>query len=103
MIFRREFPLYLQYDAMDCGPACLRMVAAHYGKKVSLQYLRDKSFASREGVSLQGLHDAAAAVGMQARCVLASLAYLAEEAGLPCIVHWERDHFVVLYRVKHDC
>jgi len=98
MIFKRAFPFYRQYDAMDCGPACLRMIAAYYGKRYSLQFLRDKSYASRDGASLLGLCDAAAAVGLAGKCVLASLAYLTDEARLPCIVHWDNSHFVVVYK-----
>lgn len=102
MNFKSNFPFYKQYDAMDCGPACLRMVAKHYGKIYSFQYLRDKSYVSREGASLLGLRDAADSIGMLAKCVLASLDYLASDAKLPCIVHWDNDHFVVVYKIKND-
>lgn len=50
---------YPQHDQMDCGPACLAMVASYYGKDFGLQYLRDKSFITREGVSLLGISAAA--------------------------------------------
>ena len=100
MNFRSNFPFYIQYDAMDCGPACLRMIAKYYGKSCSLQYFRDKSYVTREGVSLQGLREAAEATGMKAKCVLASLGYLAEEAKLPCVVHWNSSHFVVVYKIS---
>lgn len=102
MNFKGNFPFYRQYDAMDCGPACLRMVAKHYGKIYSFQYLRDKSYVSREGASLLGLRDAADSIGMLAKCVLVSLDYLACDAKLPCIVHWDNDHFVVVYKIKND-
>lgn len=101
MNFKSDFPLYKQYDAMDCGPSCLRMIAKHYGKDYSLQFFRDKSYASREGTSLLCLRDAARAIGMNAQCVLVSLEHLANEAVLPCIVHWNRDHFVVVYGSKN--
>lgn len=54
-----SFPHYLQLDAMDCGPSCLRMVAEDYGKTYSLQTLRERCFITREGVSLLGVNDAA--------------------------------------------
>jgi ATP-binding cassette subfamily B protein len=54
-----SFPHYLQLDAMDCGPSCLRMVAKYYGKTYSLQTLRERCFITREGVSLLGVNDAA--------------------------------------------
>lgn len=100
MNFRSSFPVYRQYDAMDCGPACLRMVAKYYGKAYSLQYLRDKSYVTREGASLLGLRDAAAAIGLVAKCTLASLDYLVSEAKLPCIAHWDNNHFVVVYKTR---
>ncbi|MBS3775140.1 MAG: C39 family peptidase, partial [Bacteroidales bacterium] len=50
-----KFPFYQQHDAMDCGPACLRMIARYYGKHYSLQTLRDRSYITREGVSMMGI------------------------------------------------
>jgi len=102
MNFKRDFPFYKQYDAMDCGPACLRMVAKYYGKIYSLQYLRDKSYVSREGASLLGLREAAVSIGMLAKCVLTSLDYLESEVKLPCIVHWDNNHFVIVHKIKND-
>jgi len=102
MNFKSEFPFYKQYDVMDCGPACLRMVAKYYGKLYSLQYLRNKSYISREGASLLGLREAGSSIGMAGKCVLTSLDYLTDEAKLPCIVHWDNNHFVVVYKIKHD-
>ncbi len=102
MNFKSDFPFYKQYDVMDCGPACLRMVAKYYGKLYSLQYLRNKSYISREGASLLGLREAGSSIGMVGKCVLASLDYLAGEVKLPCIVHWNNNHFVVVYKIKND-
>ncbi|NCD10225.1 MAG: peptidase domain-containing ABC transporter [Negativicutes bacterium] len=86
---------------MDCGPSCLRMLAKHYGKDYSLQFFREKSYASREGTSLLCLRDAARAIGMNAQCVLVSLEHLTNGSVLPCIVHWNQDHFVVVYGSKN--
>lgn len=85
---------------MDCGPTCLRMIAKFHGRSYSLSYLRDKCSVTREGSSLLDLYEAAEAIGLRGRCVLASLAFLASEARLPCIVHWDRNHFVVVYKIK---
>lgn len=60
-----SFPFYTQPDAKDCDPACLRMIAKYYGKNYSLQNLRDKSFITREGVSLSGISDAAESIGLK--------------------------------------
>ena len=59
------FPHYLQLDAMDCGPTCLRMIAKYYGKNYSLQTLRSRSFLTREGVSMLGISDAAESIGFR--------------------------------------
>jgi len=55
----KPFPHYQQYDQMDCGPTCLRMVAKHHGRHYSMDSLRQKSGINREGVSLLGISEAA--------------------------------------------
>ncbi|QGY42844.1 ATP-binding cassette domain-containing protein [Maribellus comscasis] len=95
-----KFPFYQQYDAMDCGPSCLRMVAKYYGKHFSTEFLREKSFITREGVSLLGISDAAEGIGLRSMGVKISFGQLKKEAPLPCIVHWGQNHFVVVYKFK---
>lgn len=95
----KSFPHYIQYDTMDCGPTCLRMVAAFYGKRYSLEGLREKSFITREGVSMLGISEAAERLGFRSICVQVSYEQL-KEAPLPCIVHWNQQHFVVVYRMN---
>ena len=97
----RKFPSYRQLDTMDCGPTCLRIIASHYGRSWSLQTLRERCHISREGVSLLGISDAAEAVGFRTMGVKLTFAQLCEEAVLPCIVHWNQNHFVVVYRIEH--
>ena len=82
---------------MDCGPSCLRMIARHYGKSLSLSSLREKALINREGVSLLGLSSAAEAAGMRSLAIQTSYESL-RKAPLPCIAHWERNHFVVVYK-----
>lgn len=94
------FPHYLQLDAMDCGPACLRMIAKHYGKHYSPQTLRERCFITREGVSMLGISDAAESIGFHTVGVRVSFEQLVEDAILPCILHWNQNHFVVCYRIK---
>ena len=94
-----KFPHYTQHDAMDCGPTCLRMVAAHYGRVFSLEGLREKSLITREGVSMLGLSEAAEHIGFRTTGVKTSFDDL-KEAPLPCIVHWNQRHFVVVYDIK---
>jgi len=95
-----KFPFYKQYDAMDCGPTCIKMVAQYYGKSYSLQNLRDKSHITREGVSMMGISDAAEAIGFRTMGVKIGFDKLATEAPLPCIVHWKQNHFAVVYKIK---
>lgn len=100
MNLRNDFPFYKQNEAMDCGPTCLRMIARFHGRSYSLSFLRDKCSVTREGSSFLDLYEASETIGLKGRCVLASLEFLSSEASLPCIVHWDRDHFVVVYKVK---
>lgn len=84
---------------MDCGPTCLRMVAKHYGKNFSLQRLRDISGINREGVSLLGISEAAEKIGFRTMGTRLTTEQLTE-LELPAILHWNQNHFVVLYRIK---
>lgn len=91
---------FRQFDQMDCGPTCLRMIAKHHGKNVNIQYLREKCQINKEGVSLKGISKAADALGYRSLGVKITFDLL-REAPLPCIVHWDQNHFVVVYDVKH--
>jgi ATP-binding cassette subfamily B protein len=84
---------------MDCGPTCLRMVAKHYGRNYPLHELRNKSFITREGVSLLGISDAAEAIGFRTLGVKIPFDKLFKDAVLPCVAHWYQRHFVVVYRI----
>ncbi|WP_082434944.1 peptidase domain-containing ABC transporter [Pedobacter sp. Hv1] len=95
----KKFPFFKQPDQMDCGPTCLRMVAKHYGKNFNLQRLRDISGINREGVSLLGISEAAEKIGFRTTGNRVNLAQLAE-INLPAILHWNQNHFVVLYKIK---
>lgn len=97
-----QFPHYLQLDSMDCGPACLKMIAKYYGKTYSLQTLRERCFITREGVSLLGISDAAESIGMRSMGVRTSFDNLAKDGHLPCILHWNQNHFVVCYKIKNN-
>lgn len=96
----KKFPHYTQLDAMDCGPTCLRMIAKYYGRSYALQTLRERSFISREGVSMLGISDAAESIGFRTSGVRITFDQLVGEAILPCILHWNQNHFVVCYKIK---
>lgn len=94
------FPHYTQLDAMDCGPTCLRMIAKFYGRHYSLQTLRERSFITRQGVSMLGISDAAESIGFHTNGLRLTFEQLATEMPMPCILHWNQNHFVVCYGVK---
>ncbi|THH41387.1 peptidase domain-containing ABC transporter [Neolewinella litorea] len=94
------FTYYQQFEEMDCGAACLRMVARAHGQEYGLEELRERTRISREGVSLLGISEGAESIGLQTLALPASLQQLEEEIPLPCILPWKGDHFVVLYAVK---
>ncbi len=95
-----QFPFFKQYDSMDCGPTCLRMIAKYYGKNYSLQYIRDRSYITREGVSLLGISDAAENIGFRTKGYRLTWKELRDEVPFPCIVHWKQSHFVVVYAIN---
>lgn len=95
-----SFPFFQQHDAMDCGPACLKMIAAYHGKSFNLQTLREKSYLTRQGVSLLGISEAAESIGFRTVGVRISFKQLVKEATLPCIVHWKQNHFIVVYKIR---
>ncbi len=94
-----KFPLIHQPDAMDCGPACLGMIAKYYGKDYDINNLRKSSYIGRDGVSLLGISRAAENIGFKTVGGRITFDKLAEKALLPCIVHWKQDHFVVVYAI----
>jgi ATP-binding cassette, subfamily B, bacterial len=97
-----KFPYFAQHDAMDCGPTCLRMAAKYFGKTISINDLRNQSQYSREGVSLLGISKAAESIGFKTLSVQVQVKDLIAEAPLPCILHWNQNHFVVLYKATKN-
>lgn len=91
-----------QFDQMDCGPACIRMVASAYGKDYPLSYLRSLAHLTREGVSVAGIRDALKEIGMESATFEMTPEQLREKCPLPAILHWEQNHFVVLHAVKRS-
>lgn len=103
----KRFPFYEQLDAMDCGPTCLKMIAEYYGQNHSIEFLRSQSFLSRTGVSVKGIMEAAETIGL--RGVPVKIPFISnehdvpgfEDVPLPCIVHWEQRHFIVVYKYSN--
>lgn len=88
-----------QRDSMQCGVACLTMVCKLLGKQVALDRISQVCFASTEGVSMKALCDAAKEMGLSAKAYKAGIDYLCKSS-LPCILHWNQNHFVVLHKIK---
>ncbi|MCL2290378.1 MAG: peptidase domain-containing ABC transporter [Bacteroidetes bacterium] len=96
----RTFPHLRQPDTMDCGATSLAMVAKYYGKSYSIPKLREMCSATRAGVNLLGISDAAEKLGFKTMCARLNFEQLANDVPLPCIVHWRQEHFVVVYDIK---
>ncbi|MEA5603415.1 peptidase domain-containing ABC transporter [Nostoc sp. UHCC 0252] len=98
----RRYPFFAQQSASDCGAACLVMVSRYWGKRFSVNRLRDLANVDRNGASLRGLLVAAESLGFATRPVKAGLQQLAKQS-LPAIVHWEGNHYIVVYEItpKH--
>ena len=97
----KRYPLIEQQSSSDCSAACLAMISRYWGKRLSINYLRELIGVGRSGSSLKSLARAAEAIGYHARPVRASLSRITEQSN-PWIAHWEGDHYVVVYRVRDD-
>lgn len=97
-----RLPLFEQSDSMDCGPTCLRMVAKYYKKSLNIQFLRLHSKYNKEGVSLLGISQAAEKSGFKTLSINTGIIELVKDAPLPCILHWNQNHFVVLYKATKN-
>ncbi|MCX6256496.1 MAG: peptidase domain-containing ABC transporter [Bacteroidia bacterium] len=98
----KSFQAYRQLDAMDCGPACLRMISKFYGKNIDLSKVRKLCYMSREGVSMMGISHAAEHTGFRTLGVRLTFEQLLKDAKLPCIAHWNQNHFVVIYKISKE-
>jgi ATP-binding cassette, subfamily B, bacterial len=92
----RRFTVYNQLDAMDCGPACLRMIFRYYGSKVTRETIRTETQLGPTGVSLLSLSEAAKIFGFSTFSARLTFDELINDATLPCILYWDYYHFVVL-------
>lgn len=100
-----SFPFFKQLDAMDCGPTSLRMIAKHYGKNISISYLREHCYITRRGVSLLGISEAADKIGFRTMGIKVPFETTEDTMGLvdapvPFIAHWNQNHFLVVYKMS---
>lgn len=96
----RKFYNYKQLGCMDCGPSCLRMICAYHNQKIKAGVIQDLCCTSTEGVSIYGLSKAALELNMTPMCIQTSVKDLIKIFSEPCILHWNGNHFVVLYDIR---
>ena len=94
-----RFPVCFQHDSMLCGITCLQMICKYFGREYTLDSLSKLCFATTEGVSMLGINEAANTLGLHTISARATTTMLGK-VPLPCILHWNQNHFVVLYKVK---
>ncbi|MFT6947462.1 MAG: ATP-binding cassette subfamily B protein [Vicingaceae bacterium] len=97
---KRKFPFYKQLDQKDCGPTCLQIIAKHFGKIYSIDYLREKSHITQQGSSLGGIAEAAEVIGLHSLGANITYETLEKKAPLPLIAHWRQRHFIVVYKIE---
>lgn len=97
---RCHFALVFQHDAMDCGSSCLAMIAKHYGIQVDRDLLKKICALGKNGVSLLGICKAAEKIKFKTIGGRLSFEMLSNETTLPCIVHWNQNHFVVVHKIR---
>ena len=95
----RKFPLVRQRDAMDCGISCISSICNFYGRNVSLETLAERTGISSNGISLLAVSKIANDLGFKVNNLRISITAL-YSAVMPCILHWNQNHFVVLYKIK---
>lgn len=96
MLFRR-FPVEYQMDSQDCGPASLKIIAKHFGKFYSLQFMRDRCGITKEGVSLLDLSIGAESIGLRTLAIKCTTNDVVNSIPFPAILFWKNSHFVVVY------
>ena len=94
------FPFYNQPESKDCGSTCLKIISRFYGKKISLEKIRYWSKTTREGANILGLIEAAEIIGFKSLGLKVDFKTLMNEAPFPCIVHWQQQHYVVVYKIS---
>ncbi len=97
----KQFPIQLQHDSMDCGAACLTMIAEHYGLKITQDTMSELCHTTRIGVSLLSISHAAEQIGFRTVGGRIPLSVIHKKRPFPCILYWNNHHYVVLYDVSH--
>jgi ATP-binding cassette subfamily B protein len=96
----KKFPYFPQQDSMDCGPACLRIIAKYYGKNYSINKIKSYSSLTKSGVSIVSLSEAAEQIGFRTLGAKIPFSNLKEKKPTPFIAHWNEQHFIVVYKIR---
>jgi len=96
----RKFPVCIQHDVMDCGAACIKMLTDYHGQSFSLNELKELCVPTREGLSMSNIAKTLDHLGYSTIGGRLTVERLVEKATLPCILHWNQEHFVVLYKIE---
>jgi ATP-binding cassette, subfamily B, bacterial CvaB/MchF/RaxB len=96
---RRHTPVVLQTETAECGVACLAMIAGRYGYRTDLSALRRHYQLSNKGMTLHDIVRLAAGIRLATRALRLDIHHL-NQLRLPCILHWDHNHFVVLTQVR---
>ena len=99
----KHFPVEYEMDSQDCGPASLKIIAKHFGRYYSLQYLRDRCGITNQGISLLDLSTGAENIGLRTLAIKCTIEEVITSVPFPTILFWNENHFVVLYHAdkKH--
>ena len=97
----KSFPIIMQHDSMQCGVVCLTMICNYFFKDISIEYISEQCFATTEGVSLLAIDKIASKLGVRTISGRMSVNSI-NNIENPCILHWNQNHFVVLYKVKKN-
>ncbi len=98
----KKFPQFIQLGQKDCGPSSLKIILAYYKKNVPIAVIRDLCETTRRGSNLFFLSKAAEKLGFTTMVVKTTLKDLQEDMPLPCILHWQKKHYAVLYKIKKN-
>ncbi len=101
-MFKKSFPFQLQFDEMDCGPTCLSMIFRYYGKHIPMSKIREKAHFSRDGTNMLNMSNLAEALGMKTLAVRVTIEQLINDLPLPCIAHYNLNHFIIIYKITEN-
>ena len=102
MLFQKQFPFVQQQNSMDCGVACLAMIARHHGQHYTVADLLGHCTLTKNGLLAQDISRLAEKLGFRTLLVKVSFESLAQQVPLPCIVHWNREHYVTVYHIDRQ-